>query len=223
MKQIVIGLGHKARRGKDTVAKTIIETFGGQYDIHRYAFADELKKEVNEAAEKAGGMLALFLQMYNQLPEWVIYDKNPDMTDPLCPMGKQRTLLQWWGSELRRDKDPFYWVKKVKAAIERDKPQVAIITDVRFPNEFMFVKSLDGHMVKVERGGYVDLDTNPTHHSEQRLANAVFDYEITAEEGDLQELKRCAVELFAMLIRQQDVTDEVESVRKELVSIAASC
>lgn len=222
MKQIVIGLGHKARRGKDTVAKTIIETFGAQYDIRRYAFADELKKEVNEAAEKAGGMLALFLQMYSQLPEWVVYDKTPDMTDPLCQLGKQRTLLQWWGSELRRAKDPFYWVKKVKAAIERDKPQVAIITDVRFPNEFMFVKSLDGYMVKVDREGYVDLDTNPAHHSEQQLANAIFDYEITAKEGDLPELKRCAVELFETLLRDQDITDEVENVKKELDSIAAT-
>lgn len=130
------------------------------------------------------------------------------MSDPLCPLGKQRSLLQWWGTEYRRKQDPFYWVRMMKAQLEIDKPQFAIITDVRFDNELYFIKSLGGHTVKVTRQGITASDLSiRQHRSETELINAAFDYEIVAPYDGLHELKSDAIALFDLIVdgmRSQD-------------------
>jgi hypothetical protein len=120
MDTIVISFGHKMRHGKDTAIAAIVANRADKYDVRRYAFANPLKQEVNEGAEKAGGMEQFITQLRSthNLPEWVTYDPNPDMSDPLCPLGKQRTLLQWWGTEYRRASDSYYWVKKLYRTIQ---------------------------------------------------------------------------------------------------------
>lgn len=209
---LVVGLGYKARHGKDTVAQTIISARSNQYDVRRYAFADELKKEYTVAVEARlddGYVLEQAVRelcaMANQdcvergLDFRVEYDPNPDMTDPLCPYGKQRTLLQWWGTEYRRHQNPFYWIKKLEAVIKRDQPQIALITDMRFPNEFYWVKNhMNGVVVKVERLGY---DNGLTHSSERMLDGKKFDYEVMAPPFNLPELERDALELFDVMIQ----------------------
>ena len=153
---VVIAFGHRARSGKDTAANEIIKqrglldpmatTLGGpqeRYDIRKYGFADCLKREVTALARKAGGMEKLFAPEYCfpkkgyvvTLPEWVTYDPNRDMSDPLCPLGKQRKLLQWYGSDYRRADDDTYWIRQLERTIELEKPQIAILSDMRFPNE----------------------------------------------------------------------------------------
>jgi len=209
---LTVGFGHKARRGKDTAVQAIIEARGDQYVICRYAFADALKREVNAAAEDAGGMLALFTKLATVgaplpkggtllLPEWVKYDPSPDMTDPLCPLGKQRTLLQWWGSDYRRNAcDKFYWVKAIKDTVERENPQVVLVPDMRFQNEFLWVKANNGFTVQLERKGFAALSTNPTHHSENELNGAPYDYTIVVPEGDLAILRLDAVGVFDLIV-----------------------
>src|SRR4051812_28487571 len=115
---VVIGLGYKARHGKDSAAQAIIEARGADYDVRRYAFADELKIELTSAICKAGNIAEFFSQWDSLLPDWVILEPEPDMTDPLCPFGKYRTLLQWYGTEYRRAQNDSYWVERLSARIE---------------------------------------------------------------------------------------------------------
>lgn len=189
---LLIGFGNRARQGKDTAVATIIEHFGSKYDIRRYAFGDELKREVNE------------LDQFEWCMRFGIpYDSNPDMTDPMCQTkhGKQRALLQWYGTEYRRAKQPFYWVNKVKQRIEQDQPQVALISDVRFLNEYFFLVANKGCTVRVVRTGY-DADPLMTAHiSERELDKVQFNYEVHAE--DLYELKRSAIEVFELICAAQ--------------------
>jgi hypothetical protein len=200
---IVLGFGHRARQGKDEAVRAIIEARGEQFDIRRYPFAGELKREINEAAERAGGMLGLFtnplIYLETELPEWVKYEADPDMSDPLCPLGKQRTLLQFWGGH-KRNEDPFYWVRKVAERIAADKPQFALIPDMRYVNEAFWVKANTGYTVKVTRHGFSDLSTNPEHISERQLANFAFDISITVLDGELEQLRKDAVQVFDMVI-----------------------
>lgn len=211
MSTLIIGLGYKARRGKDTAARAIIEARGKQFDIRRYAFADALKREVNTAAETAGGMLALFTQLAThgaplpngatlQFPEWVGYDRNADMTDPLCPLGKQRKLLQWWGTDYRRNRcDRFYWVRRLKEQLELEQPQVALLTDLRFQNEFLWVKANGGFTVRVDRAGFTDLSSEG-HTSEHELDGVTFDFNIEVADGSVDELKSDSVTVFDMIL-----------------------
>lgn len=211
---IVIGLGHKARRGKDTAAKAIIEARKDRYDVRRYAFADVLKNEVRRAYELAGGWQKLWdlLRVLEDLPDWVIPDASPDMSDPLCPYGKHRLLLQWWGTEFRRSRDPFYWVKKLDAVLEDEKPQIAVITDMRFFNEAEWVKQdsneRSGFTVRLERQGFGDVGKTG-HASESQLDNYDYDYTITVEDGDVESLKQMAIRVFDMIVEsmKQDLPD----------------
>jgi hypothetical protein len=223
IESLIFGFGHRARHGKDTVAAEIVKRRAGNgpgwYDVRVYSFAKELKDEVNKAAwvgEVGWCFKDLIdlgrckgLQQTNgnwiKLPDWVQYETNPDMSDPLCPGGKQRTLLQFWGTEYRRSVDPDYWVKRLAARLEKDKPEIALLTDMRFPNEMQFVQEY-GDAIKVERRNpdgslYVAPGVIP-HPSEEALAH-LKDNEwdaILTNDGTLDELKDAGVLLFDTLL-----------------------
>jgi hypothetical protein len=210
MDPYIIGFGHRARSGKDTAAATIIEHRGTDslgLDIRRYSFADELKREVTQAALSAGGMRELFGTWefvqengnFIEFPEWVreSYEENPDMSDPLCPFGKQRGLLQFWGTELRRSVNPNYWVDKLSKNIVKDKPDVALIADVRFPNEMLFVTDCKGDTVRIDRSVLPKL-SNTSHPSETALAGIPDEYwsRVLTNDGTLEEFQAKVLEMF---------------------------
>ncbi len=221
IQSLIFGFGHRARHGKDSVANEIVKRRASQYDVHIYSFARELKEEVNKNAMMAHGMINLFDPIYRtegsgymqtngnllQLPDWVQYDPNPDTSDPLCPYGKQRTLLQWWGAEYRRSIDPDYWVNKLIARLEKEKPEVALIVDVRFLNEMKFCKKY-GDVIKVERRNpdgslYVAPGIIP-HISEEALANipdSNWDA-IIENKGTLEDLKEAGIQTFDRLMER---------------------
>lgn len=215
IQSLIFGFGHRARHGKDTVASEIIKHFGSEFDIRRYAFGQELKHEVNANALRSGGMRNLFnegLRLpgcgYMQtneniiaLPDWVQYDPDAPMDDPDCPLGKQRTLLQFWGTEFRRNVDQNYWVDKLAKHIEKDNPQIALVTDLRFPNEIAWVREY-GDVIKVHRTGY-DSGVLP-HASEVALAH-LQDHEWDAviyNDAGLEELSKQALYVFEELMEK---------------------
>lgn len=206
---IVIGFGYRARSGKDTAIEAIIAARSDKFDVRAYSFAQALKKEVNAAAVEAGGMLELFKrggitdgEHFIPFPNWVQYDVNPPMDDPLCPLGKQRTLLQFWGTEYRRKQDPNYWVDKLRDVIEEERPSIALISDLRFPNEVSWIKSsIDNCVVRVDRLGYKS--TTPDHPSEHALDfmdDCDWHYILSVPDGEVLELQRDAVVCFDLII-----------------------
>lgn len=224
---IVVGFGYRARSGKDTAVAEIIKQRGlvpawpfemkehsitdqeghEHYDIRKYSFADALRKEVDDAMRRAGGAFSLlvanrpthFMQAdgnFIELPEWVTLDENPEISEQY-PLGKQRPLLQFWGTEYRRSIDPSYWVRQLAQRIELEKPQIACITDMRYLNEFAFCKE-HGEVVKVERLGI----TQGTHSSETELDSvSPEDWSIILENNaTLEEFKEGAVTVFDELM-----------------------
>ena len=216
---VIFGLGYKARSGKDTAVAEIIKqrgllspmatydplVHGERYDIRKYSFADALRREVETEARRAGGIQNLFKSNYCfvrrpgcfvNLPEWVTYDPNGEVNEQY-PLGKQRTLCQWWGTEFRRELDDNYWVKRLAEQIELEKPQIALITDMRFPNEFDFVSEY-GETILVQRDGLPE----STHASETALAgHSPEDWSIILENnGTLSEFLEGAVTCFDELL-----------------------
>lgn len=219
----VLGFGHRARHGKDTVAAAIraargqtLHAYGKKdapldawttgYDIRLYSFAKELKEEVNAVYEQHGSWPSTFLHLRTAgvplkdgsrllIPSWVYMEVDPDMNDPLCPYGKHRALLQWWGSEYRRNNfGENYWVERAAARLAAEKPEIALFTDMRFPNEMAFIKEY-GLAIKVQRPG---LASPNAHISEEALAH-VPDNEwdaIITNDGSLEDLKTKAVQVF---------------------------
>jgi hypothetical protein len=193
MQSLIIGLGHKARQGKDQAAKFITEAFSDRYRIKTYSFADALKREL------CGKEYDLCLRY------GVTYDYDPDMSDPLCYSihGKQSRLLQFYG-DLKRRQDAFYWIHKTCEDIVRDSPQIAIIPSVRYVNEAYWIKSTGGYVIDVVRPGYIDPSRDPNWVSETQLDGFAFDAVLTARSGEHQSLRRQALGVFT------DIMGEVE-------------
>ena len=151
------------------------------YNIKHYSFARALKQEVTKLALGSGGMAHLFSDGLRiegagfahsdgntivPLPDWVQYDIDPTEVDLDCPLGKSRTFLQFWGV-FRRQEDEDYWVKIVDKQIKEDNPDVAVISDCRFPNELRWAQK-QGEAVRVDRPS---VKSPNAHISEEALAN----------------------------------------------------
>lgn len=212
IQSIVFGYGFRARSGKDTAVATIIAERGHLYDIRRFSFASELKREVNICAENSGGMSALFSEGHRTggylqenenilaLPEWVQYDPNPDMTDPECPYGKQRLFLQWYGSEYRRSINPSYWVGRVAQRIADEKPEIALLSDVRYPNEIAFCQKY-GEAIKINRPCLPQLAEMAKNHSSETSLDSFDGWDdVIKNDSSIEEFRERVLFSFDMLM-----------------------
>jgi hypothetical protein len=205
------------RCGKDLACSIILRERGisplvfNGYRIKQYSFARALKQEVTKMALGSGGMQNLFSDGLRypdagyaradgtivQLPDWVQYDPGAPMDDPDCPLGKQRTFLQFWGV-FRREENPNYWVDQVAKAIAKDRPEIALISDLRFMNEMQFVKHY-GEAIRVDRPSVRSANA---HISEEALAGVPDDCwdDIIKNDCSLEEFRKRVLFSFDMLI-----------------------
>lgn len=204
----VIGLMGLKGRGKDTLAGYLTA-----HGFTRVAFADALYAEVSDAFGVSVEMLgerstketpleALALRhcrdtAFRDLLIGGLENVAFSMDEPLSP----RTVLQLWGTEYRRVacKQDTYWLDIVAGVIQADEGSAFVITDVRFPNEFAFVKAIGGTMVRVRRPHLdaIEAVEQPqggcaAHSSETALLDAIEDAEVLNEEGQLEQLAMAA-------------------------------
>jgi hypothetical protein len=173
---LVIGIGHKARHGKDTAARILIDTFK---DVRRFSFADDL---------------------------YAVCRVMHGMTS------KDPALLQRVGMEIRDQRGENALANATYAKLVTERPRVAVITDVRFPNEFACVKALGGVCWKVERrtadgSVVVDPSRSATHPSETALDDAPWDRVIVNPDGN--------IEAFADAVRSHYLTLTTGAVEAE--------
>lgn len=147
----LIGLTGKAGSGKDHVCRILQTLFPGTV---RVAFADGIKTDIEQALG-AHTIPALHNKPYTH---------------------ETRSLLQWWGTELRRSRDPEYWVSIALPKIELARVQGAplvVVTDVRYENEAETIDALWGLVVKVEAADLIRKErlggTLPPDHLSERL------------------------------------------------------
>jgi hypothetical protein len=140
----VIGVTGFARAGKDTFCAIAKDIFA-KYNVvaTQYSFAHVLKTEV-----------APFLRDNCDCDVWTQDTEiKKDMRD----------FLVWYGTTWWRKRDPKRWIRHVDVALKAEQPPVAIISDVRYPNEGEWVHSWGGTLVHVAawkwqdgRDGYGD-------------------------------------------------------------------
>lgn len=176
---MLIGLVGKAGAGKDTVADYLIAAHG----FEKLSFAAALKAAVLALNPKVGfgppidGSPA---QQVFRVADVVARD-GWDTAKREIP--EVRRLLQVMGTEVGRQiLGENVWVGLVARQIEPRKNYV--ITDVRFPNEVQFVRSLVGTVVQITR------PNNPhaiaaTHASEQLEVQPDF---VLSNDGSLAQL-----------------------------------
>jgi hypothetical protein len=210
---LLIGLGHEAQHGKDTFAAAVKAAYGSVLNIRLTSFADPLRLEVREAAtnlwkEQCGNRpfegpeaLRMLCKQFD-LP----YEEDAPV-DADYPWGKQRVLHQWWGTELRRDQDPEYWVKQAALVVKKareDGVHALLFRDLRFHNEFDFLGDEEGYRLKIQRIGYIS--KTPQHISETQLAKRDFDLRLAVHDGHLALLKIMSIQMFGGLLTAEPPT-----------------
>jgi hypothetical protein len=126
--------------------------------IKIYNFADVLKRDI------CMNILGLtYDQCYGS-------DEEKNAPTSLQLEGKYlsaRDILQYIGTDIFRKIKPDVWVEATITKIKKDKTELAIITDCRFPNEVDIVKNNNGKILRLSR----DL-----HHSDH-ISETILDPE----------------------------------------------
>jgi len=211
--------------GKDVAVAHLVETYKDRYDIRRYSFGDALKADfhdrlldpMHEYWQTVGHSKGN--KSYLELPH--PRDYSTSYSEKLAWTEEHKfelgNHLQVYATDYVRGKDIFYWVRNLRERLEAEKPQVALLSDVRFFTEFFYVKAFKGFTVKVTREGFAGLTDGRSsdHPSETELSNAKWDFEISAADGDVESLKQDAVTVF------ESIVDYVKPV--ELEGVADVC
>ena len=217
MSQLILGLGNKARHGKDSFVDAVESCFLRQQaaadkhgltnfkgvKIQKLSFADALYREVNEFLKPSEFKSPDFWRSPRivdgiKLPNWV--QPTPDAEKSIrAPYGKHPSLLQWWGTEFRRAQDPDYWVKSWAKAVDPT-ADIVMTPDMRFINEAVAVKAKGGYTIRISRLNpdgtpYVDPTRDVNHRSETELDNHNFDFRITVKSGEMALLDEWSIAL----------------------------
>jgi len=155
----------KLAAGKDTVAPAVLEKLGIDNAVHIY-YATALKDEVdlairivfsstsvreaiervtlelNVSAEDAAFVVGSLWVLKGGAEEVTARTRTPEI----------RSVLQFWGTEVRRSKEPLYWVNKtlLSAISAIAEGNSVYATDVRFLNEVEWAQRVGFFVVRLE-------------------------------------------------------------------------
>jgi energy-coupling factor transporter ATP-binding protein EcfA2 len=146
----LVGLVGEAGIGKSTLALELKNILGGSTQI--WSFGQSLRLEISRHIEKEDGYLP------NNIPDNarqgyldVMEDSTKLYTKPTSP--NIRALLQWWGTDYRRQDDPAYWLRYWASQYPMNARHV-IVDDVRFLNEADLIYLFGGNTVRLKRDGF---------------------------------------------------------------------
>lgn len=131
----------------DTEIKEIVEKLNPYIKI--YSFADVLKKNIcidllDLTYEQCYGSD----QAKNEITN--IYWNNKYLT--------AREVMQIVGTDIFRTMKPNIWPESTIKRIEKDAPELALITDCRFPNEVEAIQNSGGIVIRLTKDKYLSSD-----------------------------------------------------------------
>ena len=185
---LIIGLTGLAGAGKDTVADRLCAKYG----FERHAFAEPIRDMLTALLTGAGIDYAhLFERDLKELPVPGIGISG-------------RRMMQTLGTEWGRSLDTELWVRVAAVTLGLDDlPNSSpvhdriVLTDVRFPNEAAWIRSLGGYTWRVVRPAPAVAE----HVSEQHINQLPSDLSID-NSGTLEDLHD-EVDFFARVTLQQ--------------------
>ncbi len=174
----LVGLAGRAGAGKDTVADEMVS----RTSFTKFSFSDALYTEVAEAFKVEDSFLRDRATKEAQTTDLALcqcsdvgfYGRMCWQEPHISPLKPQspRSILQWWGTEYRREQHPDYWVRRAAefylAGISKGGGPY-VNTSVRFVNEAQWIRKMGGLVIQVDRPG----EPMGGHCSEQPLDRAL--------------------------------------------------
>lgn len=187
----------KLASGKDTVAMETMRILGFP-DAVRVSVAEPLRKEVDailelsKESETAKALVAI--AVYGRISESTAITVHAMASRALAADPKVtsytrtadiRSLLQYWGTDVRIAQDPLYWTRKAIYSIFRilAADKAVYITDARFVGDIDLARSICFYALRLEvsaivregrlfiRDGLMFDPATENHPSEQSLEN----------------------------------------------------
>lgn len=175
---MIIGLVGFKQVGKSTAAKHLEEKYNAKRINMKDALVAEIKKNFPDLldaiveAEFYKADLRDDGTKYDIDIDWLFENKPPLM----------RTLLQNYGTEVRRGDNDSYWTDRWEESVaQQNKHQLIVTDDVRFLNEAAVVQKRGGIIIRLTRP---DIATGGMHASETEQLKIVADHVIECEQGD---------------------------------------
>lgn len=185
MSKIIGFVGFK-QVGKSTAARYLEETHG----FVRHNFKDALVAEIKQNFPDLLRAIAdtEYTQQFAGQIDALFVNKPPLV----------RTLMQNYGTEVRRkDKDSYWTDKWVTKLWELGSDKDVVVDDVRFLNEASRVKGQGGILIRLTRA---DIPTGGNHPSETEQLEIEADYTIEGEPGNPQNMYKVLDMIVANMI-----------------------
>jgi len=130
------------------------------------SFVDAIRMPMNEVKENLCYPMALDPAGPDKSGRWLsVFDDNGFITHKPGAM-TARQVMQYVGTDIFRRMHFDVWVDATIRRIQREQPQLAIISDVRFPNEVKGIQKAGGKVIRFTRAPFANQDE---HASETAL------------------------------------------------------
>lgn len=182
---MIIGLSGYKGSGKSTVA----EYLEREYGFVRINFKDGLVAELKEK-------FPLTLQI---LRDSFTLSSIEDLFRVKPPL--MRSLMQEYGTDVRRSEDPDYWVKQWIEEVNKNKGKNIVVDDVRFFNELAAIGDFDGILIQVRRP---DVTSGGSHPSETEQEKFIPDFVIEGVPGSHKEIYKQADHIIHIIKSNND-------------------
>lgn len=195
---MILALCGKRKSGKDTLAQFLIrnttELFGEKFTVKRYAFADYLKEicinlldlprdKVYGTDEDKDTLTELY---WSDLPHFCELQRKDveaftqgnvsvEVFNAWHSKMSIRQILQHIGSEFFRRMNPSCWTNYLLRTIKDESPNLAVITDCRFPSEADAVKDFGGKVIRLTRSLRQDAHQSEIAMNDYQKFDAVID------------------------------------------------
>jgi hypothetical protein len=144
----IIGISGRKQSGKSTSGDYLLQLFKTLYPnkkVKLYAFADRLKQDI------CIDILGLeHDQCYGT-------DDQKNTITSIFWQGKRltaREVMEVVGTDIFRGLKVDVWTSSTLSLINRERPDLAIVTDVRFPDEVFSIKRENGFVIRLTRNPF---------------------------------------------------------------------
>lgn len=152
--------------------------------VKLYSFADTLKWLCVDIFNVPDECVWGTNEEKNKIQEHLLWENMPGVLDKSGPM-TAREFMQFFGTEIMRKIYSNVWIDNTMKRIKKESSELAIVADVRFPNEILSINNNGGSVIKLTREAFKDghsselaLDDFDKSHFKTIIDNGLTNYTI---------------------------------------------